>query len=73
MQTRRARGCEVVVGGTCGGGGKGLGRSMRLGRLWTKKVAWYHSGALMWVVGLVVMSLVANLWFITRFLLSESH
>ncbi|KAL6715193.1 hypothetical protein ACLMJK_007457 [Lecanora helva] len=60
MQRRRAHaeckggvgGCEVLIAGTCLGGKRRVGE-WKVGK-----------GMRMWVVGLVVMSLVANVWFV---------
>ena len=67
MEKRRAhaecgegeRGCEVLVGRTCGGGRRGLRweRLLRQGAV---------RGLGMWLIGIVVMSFVANLWFVGK-------
>lgn len=80
MENRRAHGecakgmggCEVVVGGTCGGGrGFRKGRGMRM--LWKRRVGRRGEGVVIWMVGLVVMSLIVNLWFMARLYLNHGH
>jgi len=68
MERRRAHGeckageggCEVLVGRRCGGV-----RRMGRGVLGGRGGRW-RGGMGMWVVGLVVMSLVANVWFVVN-------
>lgn len=73
MENRRAHGecragnggCEVVVGASCGGGRGGReGRGFR--KFGGRGGGGFRMLLLMWLVGLLVMSLVANLCFAIR-------
>lgn len=78
MENRRAHGecavgeggCEVVVGASCGGA-RGWGRGNVGGRVWRRvgRMGRVEASLVMWVVGLLVMSLVVNscfaiMWYI---------
>jgi hypothetical protein len=66
------RGCEVVVGATCGGGRR-VARRVMLRRLLNGRMGERRGMMVVWIAGLVVMSLVANLWFVVRLYLNDWH
>lgn len=81
MRNRRAHeecaaglnGCEVVIGTSCGGRkhvGRGRGSNWLLRRRQGKRRNLIVVMS-MWVVGLLAMSLVANLWFAARLYLNN--
>lgn len=80
MANRRAHGecasvpsgCEVVVGATCGGERR-VGDRLMLRRLWKGRMGEQRGMVVVWIAGLVVMSLVANLWFVVRLYLNDWH
>lgn len=63
-------GCEVVVGATCGGGRR-MGRRLGLRRFLKGRTGEQREAVVMWIAGLVVMSLAANLWFVVRLYLND--
>lgn len=76
MENRRAHGecaageggCEVMVGASCGGA-RGWGKGSGVGRVWRRrmgKAGRVEGSLVMWVVGLLVMSLVVNFHFMTK-------
>jgi len=77
MENRRAHGecafapygCEVVVGASCGRGRR-VGRGIGWRRLLKGRMGEQREVEVMWIVGLVIMSLVANSWFILRLYLT---
>lgn len=73
MENRRAHGecaageggCEVVLGASCGGSKSRLGDSV-VGKLWKEHMGRLDVSVAMWVLGLLMMSFVVNLWFLLR-------
>lgn len=63
-------GCEVIVGSTCRGGRR-VGKRMGLRRFWKGRTGEQREVVVMWIAGLVVMSLAANLWFVARLYLND--
>ncbi len=78
MKNRRAHGecastpngCEVVVGATCRGGRR-VGRRTGLRNLVKGRTGEQREVVVIWIAGLVVMSLVANFWFVVRLYLNS--
>lgn len=78
METRRAHGecrageggCEVVIGASCRGG-RGVGKGRAVARLWRRRVGMFEASLARGVVGLLVMSFVANLCFAIRLYLTR--
>lgn len=72
MEKRRAHGecgsekggCEVVLGGSCGGR-KGWRKESVVGRFGRRvgRMGGIKTSLVMWVVGLLVTSLAVNFWF----------
>ena len=78
MERRRAHaecadgegGCEVLVGSTCGGA-KAKGRRRAARGIWNNNMEGSESLARVWIVGLLVTSFLANLFFVLRWISSQ--
>ena len=80
MERRRAhgectageRGCEVVVGSTCGAG-KGVNRRRVVQRFWSNTVGKSGEFLTNWITGLLVMSFLVNFCFVVRWYFSNTQ